>query len=813
MHITFGMNMDGAAWSGEAASLGEICCGPVGMLSLLESRLGLDGVKATLPERISDYQLRIASVNPMWCAKSFELDSWNTSRQLLAWRDELFMAGWDGKAGSSERLGALAAIESCQLPLGAGEPDRLKTVLNALDGIRLPGTLELATSRGHLPFLWKEVVEKLEKAGMEIKDSSAAGNCRAECLCVTAPDEMTLARELSRYLASGDNGQVAVIAEGDTRLLDGFLHKYGLGAIGGTQASRWRESLQILPLWLALVWKPCNPRRFLELLTLPFSPIRPSACRILADVLRETPGIGSEKWNAGWENLLSRIRANEHGYYDDPAAEDSKIQELRDFLEHQCFKAEKTVPGSSIISLCDQMTSRLGVEVQEHPALGAAISHAATLKKIIDSSREYDRIALSRMLDTIISNGIQGNATREVTSFAVYAHPGAIRQTYKTILWWNFAMVPPVGGAYWTPVETALIPGLVSMAAEREAETWHRAIGLAEENVIAFAPGKMAGEEAFLHPLADEINFRKLPADSLVDENGLWNLGGRTLQLQPPRHNVSHTECRIPTNSIVPRRRLSYSQMSTLLSCPFRWVMNDYIGLEQPSVLTLPTGHQMIGTLAHKVVELLYSDEEHLEPEAAELRAGELFDELVPQMAAELLLDGRNVEKIRIKNTLQRSIGELVRGINERGLLVKATEKPLSGTFLGMGFIGYSDIYLEDRNGNAFVIDMKWSISPQYKDMIESHKALQLAAYAWQLKPEDFNVKCAYYQFPKFEFHQAEAENWREIWERAESLWNQRMETLHGGQLELGDPENDSQLVKPSCKYCEYASICGREVE
>ena len=74
-------------------------------------------------------------------------------------------------------------------------------------------------------------------------------------------------------------------------------------------------------------------------------------------------------------------------------------------------------------------------------------------------------------------------------------------------------------------------------------------------------------------------------------------------------------------------------------------------------------------------------------------------------------------------------------------------------------------------------------------------------------------MKCAYYQFPKFEFHQAEAENWREIWERAESLWNQRMETLHGGQLELGDPENDSQLVKPSCKYCEYASICGREVE
>ncbi len=820
MHIIFGMDMDGAAWSHKEASLGEICCGPAGMLSLLEGRLGLDGVKATFPERINDYRQKIDAVRPSWCKASFSLDPWCTARQLLTWRDALVMSGWDGKAGTSERLEAMAAIEGAARPLAPGEPDRLKKVLTALSGFPLTGKLELTTSKKHLPFLWQKAVESLEASGMAVIDSSRPRKCSAECIRVTAPNEMTLARDVARYLAAAadntaDNSNVAVIAEGDTRLLDGFLRQYGFGKIGRTQASRWRESLQILPLWLDLLWKPFNPTRFLELITLPVSPIRPSVSRMLANVLRKTPGIGSAEWNDAWKEFLERVRKNEQGYYGNPEEEISKVQALRDFLEHQCFKAEKTVPGTSIIGLCDQMTNRLGVEAKEHPAIGMAISHAATLKKLIDSAGEYDRITLARMLDSIIGSGTQENVTSEVTPFDVYSRPGAVRQAYKTIIWWNFVTQAPADNVYWTPDEIKAVPGLVPVESERAAEAWHRAVGFAEERIIAFTPGRRAGEEAFAHPLADEISFKEMPSESLTDENGLWKLGDRTLQLQPLQSQNTHTDCAISIspNSIVPQRRLSYSQMSTLLACPFRWFLDDYIGLKQPSVLALPTGPQMIGTLAHKVVERLYKDTEPLDPETAERSAGKLFDELVPQMAAELLLDGRNVEKTRIKATLQRSIRELVSGINERDLLVKTTEKKLSGTFLGMKFIGYSDIYLEGRDGNAFVIDMKWSDSKKYKDMVESHKALQLAAYAWLLRPEDFKVECAYYQFPKFEFHQKRGEDWGDIWEQATALWKQRMETLHGGRLELGDPDNDRQLVKPDCEYCEYASICGREVK
>jgi CRISPR/Cas system-associated exonuclease Cas4 (RecB family) len=348
---------------------------------------------------------------------------------------------------------------------------------------------------------------------------------------------------------------------------------------------------------------------------------------------------------------------------------------------------------------------------------------------------------------------------------------------------------------------------------ERETAAWKRAVGFAQQTVIAFTPGRLAGEPVFLHPLADEITFDILPAESLVDEQGRWQLAERTLRLQPqeiqsPTPPESFT---IRPNEIAPRRKFSYSQMSKLLACPFRWFMDDYLGLKKPSGLDLPTGSLLIGILAHKIVELLYKNSERLAPEDASTRAGELFEELVPKMAAELLEEGNALGKERIKHTLQRAIKELVQRINEQGLSVKATEKELNGDFPPCGFTGKADCYLEDAAGNAFVIDMKWSFSSKYNEMLHSHKALQLATYAWLLRPDDFNAQCAYFLFPKSELLYENGEDWQRIWNTAKELWSAKRDAMQGGQLALGDPKDKEQLVTPECTYCDYQTICKRE--
>ncbi len=101
MRLMFGMFFDGADWSDKSASLGEIKMGPLQFLAWLESRLGLAGVSVSAPERINEYMQRIRHAAPAWCKSSFELDSWSTAKQMLAWRDELYENGWD--AGPAHR--------------------------------------------------------------------------------------------------------------------------------------------------------------------------------------------------------------------------------------------------------------------------------------------------------------------------------------------------------------------------------------------------------------------------------------------------------------------------------------------------------------------------------------------------------------------------------------------------------------------------------------------------------------------------------------------------------------------------------------
>ena len=172
MRITFGMFLDGAEWSPAAASLGEIKLGPLQFLAWLESRLGLDGVAISAPERINEYMRKIRQVDPEWCRASFGLDSWSTAKQMLAWRDELCENGWDGKSGSSERLKTLAALEADGGPLSPGLPDRMKAIVAELPKHHFTDTtLVLQDPFELLPYRWKQVVGLLRQRGMTTVDA------------------------------------------------------------------------------------------------------------------------------------------------------------------------------------------------------------------------------------------------------------------------------------------------------------------------------------------------------------------------------------------------------------------------------------------------------------------------------------------------------------------------------------------------------------------------------------------------------------------------------------------------------------------
>ena len=814
MKITFGMFLDGTEWSSQTASLGEIKMGPLQFLAWLESRLGLDGVPVSTPERINEYMQKIRRTAPSWCEASFKLDSWSTAKQMLAWRDELFENGWDGKSGSSERLKTLAALEADSGPLSPGVPDRIKTILAELRKYKFSDTLVLQDPRDLLPYEWKQVIGQLRESGMTLCEPEPAEPCIPEKIQVNGANEFVLAGECVRFLAAGENKRTAIICEGDSSILDGAFQRNGIGRLNAVDRSRWRESLQILPLWLETLWKPFNPQRFLELLLLPNTPVPKKLAGELVQALQKEPGYRGEAWNEAWEKVKKDFADGGEG------KDLQKIEATWNLLDKKCFYAEKEVSAEAISGRCDYLIEQLSVRVGKHPELALVIGHAKTLKNIVNGRSPVKRMELARILDSIISTGTAGDHEgQERTDFAVFSHPGMIDRDFDTILWWNFIDTGAAHTTNWTAEETAVLSGY-NRGAVRKLEnlSWHNALKHAEKKIIFFVPEMVNGNAAFPHPLLDELGIPKkeiLTPEKLTGPDGKWSLAGRTAVLaEQPLFKPKSKAC-IKSNSIRPLRRLSYSQLNTLISCPFQWFLQEYLGLNMPPAMTVPTGVLMLGTLAHKVIENIYRGKETLTVEEAVRNAEKEFSSLLPSMAAELLLDGRSVEQERIRKTLMNAVETLVKEINARKLLVKGNEIELHGTFEGMDFIGYSDIYLENASGDKFVIDMKWSTSSYYEKHLEEDKALQLATYSWLLDPEGLDVRCAYFLLPRRQLVSDPKKTWTTLWNNARTAWKQRFDEINSGKLARGiadekklDTSTSALPLAAGCAFCNYAALC-----
>jgi len=840
MKIMFGMYLDGSEWSSAPASLGEISLGPAGMLQLLEGRLGLAGIEISQPERINQYMQKLIMANHPWYAASYQLDPWSTAKQLLAWRDELIMAGWTPAVTGSPRLEALSAVEQVSPDLAPGHADRLIKVCQEISKLNLNATLTLNEPRTLLPSIWQLVMDKLETLGIEISEVTLPplDLTGKDIQVITGNDELTLAREVARYLAAApaQNREVALICENDTTILDGMLHRYGLGAVGVNSTSRWRPSLQILPLFLEILWEPFNPQRFLELLLLPNSPIPSVIASTLIGSLQEEPGLGGPHWQKAWQQADEDVQQNKRGYYHDIDGKLDELRQLRVWLENEKFTVSDGVPEAVLLARCDWLTKRLSPKLAKNDALKIVLFHIQALKSIVKGKGRLARVVLSRILDSIISVGtIDDSSNAEVTDFAKLRHPGQLRKSYDTIIWWNFVDRGVRKNTYWSAEELAVFnkngiaPDIQSQR-YRETLAWQNAARYAGQRLLVFIPKTIAGEEVFYHPFLDELAWRlNLKPDKLVKTceqlrcNGAWRLADRNLHLTSASAQKPETAfpgLAIGTNLIKPLRQLSYTQMASLLSCPLRWVLQYYDELKLPPTMNVSTGPLMYGKLAHKVIELLFAEQKQWQPTDASTHAEQLFSRLLPQMAGELLLDERSIDRIRFKETLMRSVKTLVAEINERELEVIATEKEFTAKFATLEFHGFTDLLLKDNKGKYFIIDMKWSSGTHYADDLKNGKALQLASYAWLVKSDNDDVQCAYYLFPKHKLLYDSTQDWQHLWNRATACYAVRMAEIQAGTILCGN-NSDKELsesllplsLRSDCGFCNFAALCGKHEE
>jgi ATP-dependent helicase/nuclease subunit B len=699
-------------------------------------------------------------------------------------------------------------------------------------------------------------------------------------ILLQAENEWEGAEHLAMWLSANkeENNRVAIICGMDTSILDQALTRHNLPRLGRSAPSRLREVQQILPLLLANAWLPVDVARLVELLALSIPPFPKWACRILLRAITQEPGVCGNAWNAALTEIQEQKKSEliEKGITDADASEQAKAfaKEIQFLLVENRFDPKTGIPEDSLKKLCQKVIELLGWQIGMDSRLASVIGHARELQTLATGKGEIPRTTLERMLDTVIGVGsISEDSLEEAGFWHVVDHPGQLVDPWETVLWWGFNDNTGGPATYWSAKEQEELKAAgikleaTSTMRNREANAWQQGLLQAQSRFVAISLDQIDGEESYHHPTWDTIWCAATQVNGGSTEEEVaaairrhckdvnlihdWKFAGRKHAVeqvaketpattQPTRH--------VPGGLIPPPKKLSYSQMNTFIGCPMKWALEYHANLRLPESQDVPSGNKMIGTLCHRIVEELYAQTDHIDAATAVQTAENLYDSLLPSMAAELLLDGNAVERQRYRAAVAGAVEKLVSAINQRQLKVEKTEATLNATFNGIPFVGYADMILRDQEGHPYVLDLKWSSSDKYhRKYVEQGNALQLATYAWMLRagvPSEVAVT-GYFLLAQGKLISDSSElvdtpipaphSLERTWEMGEAAYAQTMEQLKNGLIEVRgvqemleaqeagigeDKIREQRLIQgrdagilyqePPCRFCDFGGICGK---
>ncbi len=807
MRLTFGIDCDGATYPdylgfGDGA-IGSAIVGPSGLLDAIEIELGLTRPHVVPAVRVAIYMEKLGaslhSARDMFFARSFALDPWATSAQLLGWRDELVGGGWLGTEVGVPRLDDLAHAERLGAELPPGLADRTRAVCRALqDRSNLDlERLHLVAPRHMLPEPWNALVKALERCGVEIGQvdylSSPDGDLRrvqdfleggpveplrgdGSFVIVDADTGLAGAEAVAEWVSHCGLGELAgtvvVSEDGNTGLLDHAMRRRSLPTLGLSAPSPLRGALQILPLAFAVTWAPFDAKALLDLLLLPRSPVPGFAARRLAHALRREPGTGGAAWAETWAAIEADLDDRLSSSGKDRREAERSLGLWREWTAGGLHDRRDGMPVSAARSIAARVASwaaEIGSTTGDQLLVDLASSANALLQALdLLAVQRLSPQLVGQLIENVLANGAR-NPDHAPTAGGIRAvgSPGAIATGARNVIWWSFvgpgfrpAMSP------WRRDEAAalLMAGIdleqPAAQAARIAWTYANAARRAGERLILVVPALLAGEETVSHPLMHQLLPIVAPAGQAVrwKAEGLLDaaahrVAGRDIVrkalpvVSPPAQRARWT---LP-NSVAARlasRVESASSFERLVDCNVRWLVLDVLGLPRGRAAQLPGTDQLIGNLAHELARRVLPPGPVADPREVAARAETLLDELVLSIAAPLAQPGLAGELTAARARLPASLAQLARRLRAIGVEVVGTEIERSASFEGgLSVNGRMDLVVRHPVHGLGVIDLKWTKSARRRlDELAAGRAIQLATYGAIVgERDDLHAPAAYY--------------------------------------------------------------------
>ena len=781
--IDFGLELEGGSQS--TAAWGEVSGGPQVLLSLLELRLGLAHRPVSDPCRAAAYRVfleQVAGMSEVFFKNSLELDPVGVSRELLEWRDELVLSGWDPQVKTGcPRIEALAAVELAaagKLSLGVG--DRLLRILAELK-IRNPGIgfLTVREPKALFPALWTRTLEHLgarfgsanpirESAGAPIRDLDRLAAALAGAGAGGAKDLLqgdnslqiweafseiilarTVAQEIGKALTKG--WSVAVVAPDGGRILADALRAEALPAPRTRPFSQAFPIPQLLGLCLNLLWEPLDPQALIDFLTHAVSPIPSGLRRRLASAVAKCPGIAGPAWQKAFEDA-EKSAAKRHGSDADALARElSRIQSAREQWIEQARYPESGADRSAVVSMCRRLASWAGSRATSGDKdLASHFAHlagaASEVANIVEGPGTISRLELTRWTEQAVGYGRFAKPTpSDAGSVTLVQNPGAIQGRYDLVVWFGFDSAPESRRIPWNLAERKglAVAGVIlpdgTVRRERELLAWRTLVASAKQMLILARPRTRHGQPIRSHPL----------------QSRLQALSARGLQVHEVEPSGSHVDGqkrgtellqirRLPTRRqwwnlgrpVAPRSSESFTSLSQFIYHPYQWLLR-YSARLKPG----PLSEMRINSTAQagSILDRLCSDFfvgdsarwRNLPDVEIEQWLKSRWDPLLHEMALNLLQPGQRVAAESLRETARRVLVDLARLLSNANIeSVEAQVQQQRITIEGVALTGIPDLICRrSSDGRVGILDLKLGGRETRERELTEARALQLAIY------------------------------------------------------------------------------------
>jgi len=754
-------------------SLNEVRGGPGVLLNWLEVQLGLAGPAAPKSSRVTELANALDGVQDAVYSRSLATDRWATSSELLARRDLLRMAGWDG--GDDESLPVLyrdlSRATAAKPLLFPDLAARLHSVLQALaDGQRLPShRCVLDDSIASWPPVWRSVLDRMgvEDASCALPAATPGSSLRAaqDTLQACTPRQIvqdasfrfvttrsqTAACEFVAATLAMDPGslpETVVCCEDDALALrlDACLRRLGLPTMGATAVSRAHPALQVLPLSLSLCWGPVDPQLLVDFLTLPVNPIPRRVAMPLVESLVEQPGLGSATWDAAIAALCSA----------ENDADGKVLARIDTWLNGERVPRGNPISSAVIRARCGlvaQWAAGRALLVEEDggkrselaEALRAAAGQASALGELAEiQGKDLTEPQLGRLIEELTSPGVTVAPCSEAFGGPLRVRSLAeIDAPYRRLIWLGLGTADtpssPWPAADLERINAAgidLDDGSRELGALRSAEVRGfsmiggalLAVLLPKDLAQRWHPAWLAIRTA-LEGREEPVALEDLFADGAVDAVApfTFECTERQISPPPPQRPLWH----VPAGLLKDRDSVSASELHDRLGCPLKWVFNYRARLKSSPIAVLPDDFQLKGAFCHSVLERLFGgggDLPGVDEAAAEV--GRIFDERLPLDAAPLAQPAMMLERRKLRAEITNATRQLLATLASGHYRIAGIEVEVEGDAFGKPLNGRIDCLALREDGQEGVIDFKYAGRDKYRKLIADGRAVQLATYA-----------------------------------------------------------------------------------